>query len=121
MKKVSELEGALLDYWVAMANGESAEVQTYGSGDEVKRICVIFCREFAPSTSWAQGGPIIERQKIEILHPGGIYEGGEWTAGIGEDRDGDWKFFGQGGTPLIAAMRAYVASKYGETVPDEPA
>ena len=62
------------------------------------------------STNWAQGGPIIERERIEI----------EWT---GEDWMGtmrhDEEFFGP--TPLIAAMRCYVASQLGDEVdiPDE--
>lgn len=62
------------------------------------------------STDWAQGGPIIEREKITI----------EWT---GEDWMGyiwhDEEVFGP--TPLVAAMRCYVASKLGDevNVPEE--
>lgn len=58
-----------------------------------------------PSSDWAQGGPIVEREKITL----------EWT---GEDWMGyirhDEEFFGP--TPLIAAMRAYVASKLGDSI-----
>jgi hypothetical protein len=58
------------------------------------------------STDWAQGGPIIEREGINL------YEiSGNWKAdipGIQLSRSGT--------TPLIAAMRCYVASKLGDEV-----
>jgi hypothetical protein len=66
---------------------------------------------FAPSTDWAQGGPIIERERIELRGDGD--EG--WIA---YDNLNPTQ---KGPTPLIAAMRCYVASKLGEEVevPDE--
>jgi hypothetical protein len=71
---------------------------------------------FAPSTDWAQGGPIIEQKRIGI-EP--IYQGYDvlhWSAvqELGEGRRA-------GPTPLIAAMRCYVASNLGDDVevPDE--
>ena len=59
------------------------------------------------STSWSQGGPIIEREKI---CPDFLLNG-QWLAvsRITEKQ-------GYGPTPLIAAMRCYVASKLGDTV-----
>jgi hypothetical protein len=61
------------------------------------------------SRKWEAGGPIIEREGIAI--------GKSWKG---------WKAFtetsgGEGPTPLIAAMRCYVASKMGDTieVPEE--
>ena len=62
----------------------------------------------SPSTDWSQGGPIIERE--EIAHwPDS--EGG-WFASAQEGRGKDY----HGPTPLIAAMRCYVASKLGDKV-----
>jgi hypothetical protein len=70
---------------------------------------------FTPSTDWSQGGPIIDRELIAVCL----------------DEDGDtWRAWypmrqgiedGTGPTPLIAAMRCFVASKLGDTVevPDE--
>jgi len=55
---------------------------------------------FQPSTDWAQGGKIIERERIELEH-----DGFEWWARIKADEDYN------GATPLVAAMRCYVASK----------
>jgi len=56
---------------------------------------------YNPSGDWMQGGPIIEREGIALI-PG-------WTA----ERPG---FSADGPTPLIAAMRCYVASKLGDDV-----
>ena len=59
------------------------------------------------STAWSQGGPIIEREKI------GVWWDGVWHAkydGCRPDQVQD------ACTPLIAAMRCYVASKLGDEV-----
>jgi hypothetical protein len=58
-----------------------------------------------PSTDWSQGGPIIERERISITH-----QVGRWAAQTDDD------LFAYGPTPLIAAMRCYVASKLGDEV-----
>lgn len=69
-------------------------------------------QSFSPSTLWEQGGPIIERECIELLceSPGHM-----WAAM--PQKGPEWR----GPTPLIAAMRCYVASKLGHEVeiPDE--
>jgi hypothetical protein len=57
------------------------------------------------ATDWAQGGPIIERERIELEQDGFI-----WWARIKADEDYSDP------TPLIAAMRCYVASKLGDTI-----
>jgi hypothetical protein len=60
------------------------------------------------TSSWAQGGPIIEREKI-ATQP--WLSEGDWGASI---KGG---FFEQHGpTPLIAAMRCFVSSKLGDEV-----
>ena len=64
---------------------------------------------FAPveyCDKWSDGGPIIGREKIQIKEN----EHGHWFARIGK---GKWM---RGTTPLIAAMRCYVASKLGDEV-----
>ena len=62
---------------------------------------------YNPSTDWAQGGPIIEREEIEIT----LGSPDKWVASIGGEKEIE-----TGPTPLIAAMRCYVASKLGEEV-----
>jgi len=65
------------------------------------------------STDWSFGGPIIEREKIRL-------NCGDGTWGVAE---GVWEaahprniYVSFGPTPLIAAMRCYVASKLGDEV-----
>jgi hypothetical protein len=107
--KTSELTGAALDWAVAKCEGVDGLFEAY----EVGR------HHF--STNWAQGGPIIERECITISAlyaqknpPSPEYAHGEWGAyipcGINSEAAG------QGPTPLIAAMRCYVASKLGDEV-----
>ena len=63
--------------------------------------------QYSPSTDWAQGGPIIERENIALYpHGDGTYEAEVF---LNPKR-------GAGPTPLIAAMRCLVASKLGEEV-----
>ena len=62
------------------------------------------------STEWAHGGPIIEREGI-CLSFNPEDDAPEWSA---EDRS--HAIFVQGPTPLIAAMRCYVASKLDEKI-----
>lgn len=91
--KTSELTGAALDWAVARCEGGVGENQLLGAW-------------YAPSTNWAQGGPIIERERIELVPNG---EG--WDA-----LQDDQHIPNEGTTPLIAAMRCYVASKLGDEV-----
>ena len=103
--KVPELSGAKLDYWVARSNGYKAYIAKAGCflGKEYRPICI-----YGPSTEWDQGGPIIEREEIQLVPRA---NGEQWAAGIDQCVKG-------GDTALIAAMRCYVASKFGEDVPD---
>jgi hypothetical protein len=69
---------------------------------------------FNPSTDWEKGGPIIERERIDVnskINAGDDID--EWRAvkGIGAKTKARY-----GPTPLIAAMRCYVASKLGNEV-----
>lgn len=109
--KTEELEGALLDAAVAIAVGE----------DPTK------VQPLRYSRSWRDAGPIIERERISLMQP---EDSGDWQAGIdpyaaegrcySDDQDPptvQFRAFRQSGpTPLIAAMRAFVASKLGEEV-----
>jgi len=128
--KTSELTGAALDWAVAKCEGK-----IYGvPGTRY---------EFQPSTHWAQGGPIIERENISVIclddedisDDKGFWTGEklpQWGAVIGtrhnldENHGSQGDYWGmsyrvdeaaiRGPTPLIAAMRCYVASKLGDEV-----
>jgi hypothetical protein len=107
--KTSELEGAALDWAVAKAQGYEV-VDGIAWKDDVADFNMD-C--FSPSELWAQGGPIIEREKciatLERLN------GGLWRVQApydrAQDRPGPYYY---GPTPLVAAMRCYVASKLGD-------
>ena len=65
----------------------------------------------SPSTNWAQGGPIIERGKITVDYRETF---GWWVAYTNGSTD--YEYGCTGPTPLIAAMRCYVASKLGDKI-----
>ena len=67
-------------------------------------------QHYSPSTNWAIGGPIIERERITVRSDFSTVARGEWAAFT--DSGG----YSEGPTVLIAAMRAYVASKLGNTI-----
>lgn len=127
--KTSELIRVELDYWVARAEGY--ELDPHRGGHRIRnkdREVLAWVGEgrppfwglYSPSTNWVQGGLIIDRERMTV---GPLMEGGDWygtwvcTVHGFEDQNGWNQEFGE--TPLIAAMRAYVASKFGEEVPDE--
>jgi len=101
--KVSEATNLQLDWAVAKCEGW---VDKLGS---VEVQVMMACDDFNYSTNWSQGGPIIEREGIEISYD----EDGGWGAFI-ERTNKDYLYHGP--TPLIAAMRCYVASRLGEEV-----
>jgi hypothetical protein len=109
--KTSELTGAALDWAVAKAKGIELSNGYYNRLLVDGRMSAgqKMLTPYNPSTDWSQGGPIIEREKIELESAG---HGGnmEWLALIEADNE----FYGP--TPLIAAMRCYVASKMGDEV-----
>lgn len=103
--KVAALEGAQLDYWVMMAEGWTPEYQKAVKAGRFKD-------DARYSSNWSTAGPIIEREGIGLnLHT----DGTEWYAWI--KKDGLPRGY-NGSTPLIAAMRAYVASKFGDEMPE---
>jgi hypothetical protein len=104
--KTSELTGPALDW--AVAECEFPEPD-YCDED---RLVYVTCEldhgmnTFSPSTNWAQGGPIIEQLFADYQFG---YEDGEFFVG----NPGTY-FYGP--TPLIAAMRCYVASQLGDII-----
>jgi hypothetical protein len=115
--KTSELTGAALDWAVAKCEPDDT-LAIYFDEDTGEPLCYDDWednQEYKPSTDWAQGGPIIEREIISVSHDtaGSTIEWAAWTPAPIRD---EAEAFGYGPTPLIAAMRCYVASKLGDTV-----
>jgi hypothetical protein len=69
-----------------------------------------------PSTDWSQGGPIIEREGIGLLKVENRLPHQQWDAGETDEFPNTLWAVVSGPTPLIAAMRCYVASKLGDEV-----
>jgi len=103
--KTSELSGAALDWAVA-------SIELTGHDDYTNVLMVTVGDDndwkYTPSTDWAQGGEIIEREGIAVWQ----FDDVTWRA-MGKDTVPDPL---EGATPLIAAMRCYVASKLGDEV-----
>ena len=92
--KTSELQGAALDWAVAE--------------------CEQFVEdEFEPSENWADGGPIIEREEISIEFNRAEFKSAWIAYKLGSPHEDNPK---GGSTPLVAAMRCYVASKLGDEI-----
>ena len=117
--KTGELTGAALDWAVAKCEGVTwmafpGYLYQHGEGHY--------------STDWAQGGPIIEREQLSV-EPLYTADGLDCWVAFGHNlRYDDHGNYIQGSdnrqygpTPLIAAMRCYVASKLGDDidVPEE--
>ena len=108
--RVSDLTGPALDWAVAKCEGRT-DVYVADDGELAGDDW------FDYSTDWAYGGPIIEREKIDVfrLH---VTES-TWEAGIFRtDKGKEHRHAAQesGPTPLIAAMRCYVAAKLGNDI-----
>ena len=98
--KTSELTGVALNWAVAKCEGLDYWYPEIGPSQP----------EY--STDWAQGGPIIEHDGItvEYLHDS------RWLARHPIAKRNSNTIYGAGYTPLVAAMRCYVASKLGDEV-----
>jgi hypothetical protein len=102
--KTSNLIGPALDYAVAKCEG------------------VLFPRSIPNySTDWSQGGPIIEREGIELICNLTATEAtrfkdqsADWRAFYRQRRSTDDRMFAT--TPLVAAMRMFVRNRLGDTV-----
>jgi hypothetical protein len=97
--KTSELTGAALDWAVAICEHN---VGWEPEGED---------RDYY-STDWSQGGPIIEREGVTLTQ---YDDYPNWSATL-YATDYNEHTRATGPTPLIAAMRCYVASKLGDEV-----
>ena len=113
--RTSELTGTALDWAVAKCEGLAVSARATKWRDE-------HCPH-KYSTDWSQGGPIIEREHMALgSTPDGLCsayapEGTRWIKYADKAVEYfQWAYKQQGPTPLIAAMRCYVASKLGDEV-----
>lgn len=128
-RRVADLTEKELDYLVAKIEVDAGNI-TFDSEEKDKPLVQVFdgecstyfsaakphtygpfrgpgCGTFAPSTDWSFGGHFLL----------------EYAIGFKPISDAEWEaeeyitgFTGRGPTPLIASMRALVASVYGDSV-----
>lgn len=125
--KVAELEGALLDAAVAMAEGLRWCIREVHSQNFRSRrpMCLVapgsgFDKRitdweiFAPSTRWEDGGPLIDIGEVGVYHN----SSGDWSAQPKGWLSDPYKNppFLRGKTALISVARAFVAGRLGEEI-----
>lgn len=103
-QRTDSLEGAQLAYAIAMAEGEDMTLWFENNGKHRRPHA-------AHGTDWCQAGPIIERNRIDV---------------VADEHTDEWHSvmcgevvhiaMGYGPTPIIAALRCYVASKFGDYI-----
>lgn len=126
--KVSELTGVALDWAVAKCENyvNNIRLDKFKQWQDLGRTQVKDddYTYWHPSTDWGQAGPIIEREKIKVAPN----LNGTWLGQIRHEKDhprvaqkvlAGWTNQ-HGPTPLIAAMRCFVASKLGDDIEVPP-
>lgn len=139
--RTAELTGMLLDYWVARCSPACTDLTFETRDDHIvgitdidgEKVACVFLHDgnvlktmrlrrkcqmdqavcYSPSKDWAQGGPLIESERIQ-LEFNDWHKAEPWSARKPHARDA------RGAAPLVAAMRCYVASKFGDEVPAAP-
>jgi len=117
--KTCELIGPALDWAVAKARGLRLEYDYQYTEEKFFQgwwQCGPCHWQPLPkySSDWAQGGPIIEREHIELGTQYYLKMAVMLTRAV--MHTGANSLYQLGPTPLIAAMRCYVASKLGDNV-----
>ena len=112
--KTSDLTGKALDWAVTKCEEPCGGYKPWIQSDLDKGII----HGMNYSTDWLWGGPIIERERIQLTTDSLWIASSPKATEIGGYR----KYcFNSGPTPLIAAMRCYVSMKLGDeiTLPKE--
>lgn len=110
--RTEDLEGPLLDLAVAKAVNLAAVIHRVDNAIAPFFECCVLSSagrlhyQYTPSRSWHQGGPLVEEHGISLIERGN----GRWAA----DARAGWVT--EAAAPLLAAMRALVARKLGDTV-----
>jgi hypothetical protein len=102
--KTRDLIGPALDWAVSKCAGWRRE------------LCYLNTEYPNYSENWSLAGPIIERELINVC----CASLGGWVSTIFDDTaellENSFKFRQYGTTPIVAAMRCYVASKMGDDI-----
>ena len=122
--KTNELTGDALNWAVAMCLGWAWKADDKGKiilarpyPQGLKAVVnatgmkTLALKRFQATANWSIAGPIIEGECIEVscIHTTG------WTPNSWDARHPQ-RHYAKGPTPLVAAMRCYVASKFGDEI-----
>ena len=118
--KTADLTGAALDWMAAQVEAVSVAIAAPRYGTDWRVYKPDFGGKYSPSTDWAVGGPLIAKFQVALIpeaHDGmeGTEMSERWYADV---------YYGGGeqyttehcDTVLIAACRAIVATKFGDSV-----
>lgn len=117
--RASNLTGAALDWALAMAEGYTQDSKDHTciiSPQDEPISCTVrgaaLGYGYRPSTSWTQGGPLIEKHRGGMSHEHRLADTEvRWSGGPAEM--GYWCY---GPTPLVAFCRSLVSLKLGRHV-----
>lgn len=127
--KISELDSSRLDFWVARAEGWTRFQLDHGewqwrsppkaAGEEWE---IEASEHFSPTSDWGDAGPTIENEGICIVKLGAkrwaaYLRGRNGYSGSGYIDTRTRQPDGIGHSAMVAAMRAFVFSKFGPEVP----
>jgi hypothetical protein len=116
--KTVELIGPALDWAIAQIEGVEVTIAEpqYLVGWRVTRPYPY--GKYSPSTDWAIGGPLIQKHGCDLNC---IAAANCWEANCWDERSPNPDLhLKEGETPLIAACRAIVAAKLGDTMQVPP-
>lgn len=107
--KTAELQGALLDYHVARAEGRNWRCEWMLEKHGMRDWQAYEKSRGNPtppySAEWECAGPLVEKHKLSVTE-----SHGDWFAGA------DGRFLATGTTPLQAICRAVVRAAFGDEV-----
>ncbi|WP_345811326.1 phage protein NinX family protein [Paraburkholderia sp. PREW-6R] len=118
--KVADLEGVALDYWVARSLHDFVrEIYFTDSGETVAIRGNDHGRpwdgRFTPSSSWETAAVVLERaQRFEVREP--AHRGAAHC--VAEFEGGNGTVEGRGESLRVALLRAFVESRFGDSVED---
>ncbi len=114
--KTEKLTGAALDWAVALAEGLTVFVGMNHTltGPAVRELGVEDEPVLSPSSDWTLSGALIERESISLFP-----NQGGWFSSMVHNNEVDGtvqNFIGTGSSPLLAALRCFVAKRIGDEV-----
>ncbi|WP_449106734.1 phage protein NinX family protein [Pseudomonas mohnii] len=118
--KTADLTGAALDWVVAQVEAVPVAIAAPHYGTDWRVYKPDFGGKYSPSTDWAIGGPLIAKFQVALIpeaHDGmeGTEMSERWYADVYYD-GGEQYTTEHCDTVLIAACRAIVATKFGDSV-----